>query len=491
MKEEYLTPIRPGIPGKSPFWNGHAFRFMYVPSFGLSEVKGAESYRFVCKTEEGDEYAFTSHEPWAPLTPVWEQIPVGNISLTVEGLDAAGDAVGTAGSRTFYRAAGFSGSSRAPACGYAESARRALDYLYSRPHYQRWLTQGDPDPAYELYCYPSKIVGAVIRSMAIYSEVCEKPDALDIAVRAAEYLIGISEPAGAPFEFFPPTYADDRETDRYMDKGQIMMIYPAEAAAAYLRLHDARPENRFLEAAERIADTYVMHQLPSGSWPLKTMTATGERASDNECMPTGIISLFEKLITGHGRSRFAQSRDAAFQWMCDNPLRDFHWEGQFEDSPLSKDYSNLAKGHATAVACYLLDHTGDDAGYADLAEEILRFAEDQFVVWERPAPDHTCDPPSWITPCSLEQYKCYIPIGASTAIMISAWVKAHSVTGKDIYIEKARAMADTVTVVQDTETGRYPTYWYTEALGKEGWINCATYVASTMLEFDEYLLGLE
>ena len=30
--EESLLPIRPGKPGKSPFWNGYAKRFIYVPS---------------------------------------------------------------------------------------------------------------------------------------------------------------------------------------------------------------------------------------------------------------------------------------------------------------------------------------------------------------------------------------------------------------------------------------------------------------------------
>lgn len=32
-RDESLTPIRPGLPGKQPFWNEKAKMFKYVPSF--------------------------------------------------------------------------------------------------------------------------------------------------------------------------------------------------------------------------------------------------------------------------------------------------------------------------------------------------------------------------------------------------------------------------------------------------------------------------
>jgi len=37
-KEEANTPIRPGLPGKQPFWNGYARKFMYAPAFDFPSV---------------------------------------------------------------------------------------------------------------------------------------------------------------------------------------------------------------------------------------------------------------------------------------------------------------------------------------------------------------------------------------------------------------------------------------------------------------------
>ena len=79
MTSEYLVPIRPGAPGKSPFWNGHASRLMYVPSFDFPAASGGRTYRFRAVSEaDGKEYSFTAEQPWAPLTPIWEQLPVGH-----------------------------------------------------------------------------------------------------------------------------------------------------------------------------------------------------------------------------------------------------------------------------------------------------------------------------------------------------------------------------------------------------------------------------
>ena len=39
-------PLRPGVPGKSPFWNTFARRFIYAPAFDYRTVPGAVKYGF-------------------------------------------------------------------------------------------------------------------------------------------------------------------------------------------------------------------------------------------------------------------------------------------------------------------------------------------------------------------------------------------------------------------------------------------------------------
>ena len=50
---ESLLAIRPGEPGKSPFWNGHARQFIVAPAFDFKPVERAASYRFVLTFEDG------------------------------------------------------------------------------------------------------------------------------------------------------------------------------------------------------------------------------------------------------------------------------------------------------------------------------------------------------------------------------------------------------------------------------------------------------
>jgi len=103
---ESLEPIRPGNPGVSPFWNGHARRFINVPSFDFSAINNAIKYRYTSISGANTRpYTFETENPWSLLTPVWEDLPVGLVYLKVEGLDKDNNPVGIAGERIFYKAA--------------------------------------------------------------------------------------------------------------------------------------------------------------------------------------------------------------------------------------------------------------------------------------------------------------------------------------------------------------------------------------------------
>jgi maltose/maltodextrin transport system substrate-binding protein len=93
--------------------------------------------------------------------------------------------------------------------------------------------------------------------------------------------------------------------------------------------------------------------------------------------------------------------------------------------------------------------------------ELLRFAEDQFVVWEKP-PDlkprsESMRPEHWFLPCSMEQYTMFEPISGSSAFMIVTYIRAWRVTGKPLYRAKAESLANALTAAQKEHHGRYPT----------------------------------
>src|SRR5438067_2333420 len=85
-KRESRSPIRPGAPGKAPFWNENAKQFIWAPAFDFKPVKGAKLYRFTATSNSGKSLYFEATKPWAPLTPIWNDLPVGSIDLKVEAL---------------------------------------------------------------------------------------------------------------------------------------------------------------------------------------------------------------------------------------------------------------------------------------------------------------------------------------------------------------------------------------------------------------------
>ncbi len=504
--EESLLPIRPGIPGEVPFWNAYARRFIHAPAFDFKTINGAVKYRFTAVSEKnGESYVFEALQPRAPLVPVWDKIPVGYVRLTVEGIShETGEPVGIAGERRFYRAAAYNGPYHEKAMDYRESGMKGMRYLFESPIFQHWKTHGEPYPEYGLYCYPSKmftsVVGSMLRFRELTDDPAEKEDALLIAETAAKYLVMISMPQGSPLEYMPPTYTGKIYADmeeRFVGddlSDRIMMIYPAGAGGTYLRLYEVTGNILYLNAAEAIAETYIKFQMPSGSWPLLIHVKTGESLSENVCAPGGIASFLTRLADKYG---FVEYRDAAARaerWIEENTVKDFNFEAQFEDQAPVEKYKNLSKGPAISYAMKLFATAGDDWRKIREAEELLQFAEDQFVVWEQPLDftDWDSDSKVWITPCVLEQYNFYVPVDASASQMISAYRRAYEVTKKPLYLAKAIDLANTMTVAQDPETGRFPTYWERNyKLDLPGWINCAAGCASTMIEFGKFLEELE
>jgi maltose/maltodextrin transport system substrate-binding protein len=140
--------------------------------------------------------------------------------------------------------------------------------------------------------------------------------------------------------------------------------------------------------------------------------------------------------------------------------------------------------------------------YIGLAKELIRFAEDQFVVWE-PGDPALSYPwfredskwngtvleggSDWFIPCALEQYKFYTPIARSSQLMILAYLEAYRVTGESIYHAKAVALANALTLAQAYHGGgEIPTH-LRKNLPEANWLNNGVYPAITLIENAEIL----
>ena len=190
--------------------------------------------------------------------------------------------------------------------------------------------------------------------------------------------------------------------------------------------------------------------------------------------------------------RAAAMRSKAITWLMDEVIAPFNWEGQFEDVPPTQHYKNLCHGTANFIACYLLEHRAENPEFSSLAEAMVRFSEDQFILWGRcSVPEEKAREfkPSimdgWLLPLAQEQYGWMQGINASAAGFINSWTAMYKATGDELWLAKACALGDTMTISQ-RPTGELPTYWSTNGeLKDDNWLNCEVWAAMALLDLAE------
>ena len=507
-----LSAVLPLSASRAPngaVWTKYAQRFIDAPTLSFPDVPGAAEYRYLVI---GDDHVAVApaaaKTPEVDLSDVWAKLPTpGFVTVIATACDAQGRCLGEAGRRRFwkktpYEEGAYPRGVREP----MSAARLVYDYVFSLPSTRYLKEKGEPDPSYPLNGYPSKTLGALIRASVNVSKICpaRSAEAIDLARKAADYLIARSFPADAPLAFFTRTYERGGELGQFAGaEDVVMMKYPALVGSSFVELAEATGDQRYLSAAERIADTYLRQQGEDGVWPLKVNGATGEIVSANRLLPEDPIDFLERLFAVTGRVEYRQAADRAFSFIENGPLVNWNWEGQFEDiKPNPEPYYNLSKHPAVWTAIYLLRRHPGDSRRIGQARALMRFAEDQFVDWTVPyvarvpgvkGPDgqlrvHAGEYGGWTAPVAVEQYRCYQPIDASVAKMIRGWLALYRATGDGLALSKARTMGETMTRVQKP-TGEIPTYWIT-GLGegdsrRNNWINCMLASANALVELSE------
>lgn len=476
-KLESLTPIRPGIIGKQPFWNEKAVMFKYAPSFQNDNtswiIPKPGYYRYTAFSfANKQEYNFRSDTPYEALTPIWDKLPDGEVYLKVEAISMDEKDSYLAGSRMFFKTASFCPPYPAAKYAYNEALGKGLNFMYHQPHIQSWLKTGKPDhESHKLYCYSALEVGSVVNAMLLYNKYFPQNDtSILIACKAADYIIANAEPASAPLAFFPKVYeGTDMFAGNY--KGEVIMTEPASTGMSFLDLYDRTGQKKYLRAAIQIADTYLNTQLACGTWDIRIYKESGKPASEELCIPINIVNFLSMLTDKYKYPRYQKSINTALAWIWENPMKTFNWTGQFEDVAAHKPYQNLSKYEASWFAQYLLNNIEKDSSYIPLAKELIAFCEDQFVVWENPGINDNWGNSSerWHTPAVLEQYMCYVPIDASAVQMINTFYLAFEKTNQAMYREKAMALANSIVNTQK-EDGMIPTFWVPGFT--EFWNNC-------------------
>jgi hypothetical protein len=320
-----------------------------------------------------------------------------------------------------------------------------------------------------------------------------REEALQIARNAAQFLVDQSRPEGDPLAFFPPTYYKDLEASRRdWNQGKTMVLEALSAAQAFMDLFDATGEQGWYDRALAITRTYAKLQREDGSLPVKADFVTGEPVNASCAMLHPLLNWLRRLKEQYGVEEFEPMRARAFNWMREVALERFDMTGQFEDvSVLNLEpYQNLTNCTAAPYASYLLRQAAPaDRDIAD-ARDLIRLSEDQFVHWDWPEnPDGFKK--NW-TPCVHEQYHYEMPVDNSACNVANAWLDWFDVTGDRLAFEKAKALIDSITLMQNQNNGQLPTTWEWRPAYKDRnrtyWINCSFSSIRTLLRMAEYPL---
>jgi len=462
-------------------------RFMHSPVFRFVPLENALSYRCTISSQSGGLYTplvIESNIPEIDLADIWEKLPsVGGIHLSTEAIDAKGKFMGRV-SFDFEKKASFTGSYRQAESDYLESGARAAS----------WVMQTIEDV--ESATYPTLFGSAYMRVLSTYARLHPtKPDAktaLRTAMKCADQLIKGSTPSHWVYAGMPISH----------EKSRLQIGRAGMAGIAYLDLYSLTEDKDLLHAAMRIADTLKATQLKDGRWYFRVVPETGKVLIDYTSDQVEALLFLDELITRHHRIDLIQTRDKAVNWMLDNPCKTFTWQPQWDDVNHVEPYKNAEWYDTSLFIEYLLRNTTPQNNYEEVADSLFRYIEDQFVEWE-PVDSIThggvkvSADERYITPGVREQYGCYHVIDWHVAHYVRVCMAFHKYSKDEGYLNRAKAMADTLTAIQHPD-GFYPT-WMNHRPSLESprklrginydntWSSCTSYTGEMLMKFGEYL----
>jgi hypothetical protein len=178
---------------------------------------------------------------------------------------------------------------------------------------------------------------------------------------------------------------DKKHAGRGDGFGAIEPDKSAELGAGYLKFYEMTGETRYRDAAIAIANT-LAKQVRTGDsqkspWPFRVYAETGivreEFASDEIAM----VRLFDELIRLNlgDAKQYRSTRDIAWRWLLDVPMKNNTWVQYFEDIPIMDKLWNLNQYAPMETARYLMDHPDTDPEWRGHVAALIAFVEKTFA----------------------------------------------------------------------------------------------------------------
>jgi hypothetical protein len=510
-------------------WNAVSLQFIDPPVFQLLPLSKTTVYQALVQ-QDGKTWKIESPLPRLDLASIWNQLAVKKFNLTLKWFDADGKVLAEESSwRT--KAPDWQGFHESPA-DWIAAADRTIAYLirvaadgkapYREPGVPVWIwSAASPAPApspenlgpgYKLEWYrnafqwradhwpdghdegyPGCIVPAIIYGMLAHAQSGrpQSEAALVMARTAADWALKNRLLNSGVLPLFPYSTISRGKFFGGIESKNVNLLRASWIGLSLVRLYDATKDEKYLDYARHIARITARFQAPDGSFPYRLNPRTGKVT---EAFCTGAIqfSLLVEALAPHGVDpKLQMASDRAIQWMVAYPAQTNHWQGGYEDVGECRPYQNLTHWEAQLLLQYLCRHKDEDPGYLPLAKKLLRFTEDQFVLF---GPENEAHPVPIKGPLVFEQYRCWWPMEGHAAYYIQSLIELHKVTNEAVYLDKAKAAANAICAQQfdDGSISNWGTRWLED--GKvhgtncgHNWYNTNALAAAALYWLDHYI----
>jgi len=484
-------------------WNVFATRFVEPPIWTWSPVEGVATYRARFAWPGHPALSLETPEPKLSMAAAWDEVPFGQVDLVVEGSDAAGREVCMPSwPKRFYKVPGFDGVEQEP-LDWRDAARRNIAYLLEPARDEdESYERGWPRSAWSSFedtitgqrfrlAYPASNHPSFVMAFLVFAQ--EFPDdplcaeANGQARLYGEWLLEHRLPEDWVCDRFPYSTSEDGRASGGKEGDALTLFRSAMVGEAMVELWHAFGEDRYLDYAKHLAAVLMRLQRDDGSWPYRVNPRDGSVVEEYTSDMIGPARLFAVLDALDPDTAYTEARQRAVAWMLEHPVRTRRWQGQFEDFGEIAPYENLEHLDADELVRYLVWFREEIPNAIEIAKEIQRWVEDQFVVWR---PETSTVPTECVTPGVLEQYLCYWPMENYNGFLTMSLMALHEATGDDAYLVKAVAIANAI-VKSQYENGAFSTWGRDPRFGRplrtDEWPGANAWASEALLRWDRYV----
>ncbi len=490
-------------------------RYVHPPRVEWVAIEGAESYDLVLLQD--DEILGVTPAKSSPTFAKegWDKAEVGKAGIVIIGYDENGERVALSRMFPFYVAPDYSKENTVEKeRPYNEAAWKVFDRLLEFEYQEYWKIPED-HPAKDIHpivlgattsikginniCFPVLHNWMWVDMCQSLLKITDDPNRIaqvkDFMKSAGDHLLmcrlegegyiyegmikGAVDPMGGPgHNMF--------NTDPAIIERHKRLIEPSKngyAAEALLKVYETLGDQKYYDAALKIAEIFHKTQQEDGSWPARVDGKDGHILGQYSSSVISVVSFMDKLQNYDNDPRWQEVKTKALEWVVKFPCKTYGWVVNFDDNPAMATEVNPYYGLSNVDLCKLVKYASENPEDFEDAEALIReqlnwndnhlvfYGDDPLLPINPYYP--TCgeqgNPGSFVSPGG-----CWLPMDYHTANWVAALLKFYDMTGDEKILEKAVAAANAITKYQ-MDDGRTITWMQDKHFGVSAQVNGATH----------------